>query len=150
MANLRPARVSRVSPDCEMMIVSDVRIGHGVPVAEFGGQIDLDREAQQSFEDVFADQAGMEGRAAGDNDDFPVRGQVLPLEAQFRQHDAEVIPIQLAGKRLAERPGLLVDLLEHEILVAALLRRHRVPVDMEDGLGDLPAVQLGRTGLAPR
>ena len=41
----------------------------GFAVAEFGGDIDVDREAAPAFEPVAGDQAGEEGGAAGDHHD---------------------------------------------------------------------------------
>jgi hypothetical protein len=68
--------------------------------------------------------------AAGDDHDA---AEILDLE--LRQPDAfedELAPPSAVSDRLADRGGLLVDLLEHERLVAALLRDFVVPVDRLD------------------
>ena len=52
------------------------------------------------------------------------------------------------GDRLGDGVGLLVDLLEHERLVAALLGGLLVPVDVRDLA--LESAAVGRAGTAPR
>ena len=105
---------------------------HRVAVAVLGGDVHLDRDARPLLERVTADQARVVRRAAGDDDD--------PLDlAQARVVDraevAEVDAVGLrraVGDRLGHRVGLLVDLLEHEGLVAALLGHLLAPVDLLD------------------
>ena len=68
-------------------------------------------------------------------------GQLLDLDP--------VGSIDPPGDRLAERLGLLVDLLEHEVLVAALLGGLGRPVDRAHGAFERGAVDVG-DGDAPR
>ena len=66
--------------------------------------------------------------AAGDDHDPPSRGQVV---GQLELGEVDALGArQAVGDRLGHRVGLLVDLLQHEGLVAALLGRVLVPVDL--------------------
>jgi len=52
-------------------------------------------------------------------------------EAQLRQHDHAQV-IDATAKRIADRVGLLVNLLEQEVRIAVLLRLLRLPGDGDD------------------
>ena len=71
------------------------------------------------------------GAAAGDQLDPRDRPQHVLEAGQFLDRDP-VVSVHPAGDGLAERFGLLVDLLEHEVLVAALLGGLGRPVDGRD------------------
>ena len=119
------------------------RADHRVAVAVLGGDVHLHRDPRPLLDRVAADQAGVVARAAGDDDD--------PLGvAQQRLVDrALVVEVHAVGAhgavgdRLGHRVGLLVDLLEHEGLEAALLGGLLVPVDLDD-----LALELGAVGRA--
>ncbi len=64
--------------------------------------------------------------AAGDDEDAPQAAQHLVAHADLAQVDGAVFE-QPAGERVAKRRRLLVDLLEHERLVAAFLGGGVVP-----------------------
>ena len=82
----------------------------------------------------------MVGGAAGDDDDAPAGAQELVVDrAEIAEVDA-VAARGAVGDRLGDRLGLLVDLLEHERLVAALLGDLRAPVDLLDRALDRRAV----------
>ena len=83
----------------------------------------------------------MVARAAGDDDDpLDAAQEVLVEGADVVEVDA-VGADGAVGDRLGHRVGLLVDLLEHEGLVAALLGGLLVPVDLHD-----LALELGAVG----
>ena len=103
-----------------------------VAVAVLGGDVHLDRHARPLLDRVAADQAGVVRGAAGDDDDPPHVAQERVVDrAEVAEVDA-VAARRAVGDRLRDRVGLLVDLLEHERLVAALLGGLRVPVDLDD------------------
>jgi hypothetical protein len=84
---------------------------------------------------------GVVARAAGDDDDpLDVAQQGLVEGADVVEVDA-VGAHGAVGDRLGHRVGLLVDLLEHEGLEAALLGGLLVPVDLDD-----LALELGPVG----
>ena len=80
----------------------------------------------------------MVGGAAGDDHDPAHVAQELVGDADVAELDA--LGVQAVGQRLGDRVGLLVDLLEHEGLVAALLGGLVVPLDLLDLALDRAAV----------
>ena len=99
-----------------------VRVEDRLPVAELAGDVDLHRHARQLLDRVADDQAGVVRGAAGDDEDAPQAAQDLVADPHLGEVDRAVLA-QAAGERVAQRRRLLVDLLEHEGLVAGLLRR---------------------------
>ena len=121
-------RFARLGDDNDKgLIVHD-----GVAVAEFGREHDLDIAAQQMLEIVLADHADMIRRAAGHNENAGKFTHLLNGELEIVEDDPAVLDAR--GDRAAQRLGLLHDLLEHEVLVAALLGSLDVPRDAGDGL----------------
>ena len=74
----------------------------------------------------------MVGGAAGDDDDALDVAQQLLVERGLLGEVHAVGAHGAVGDRLGDGVGLLVDLLEHEGLVAALLGGLLVPVDLDD------------------
>ena len=97
-------------------------------VAELGADVRPGRQAGPVLDRGRADERRVVGAAAGDQLDPVDRAQDLLEPGQFLDVDP-VVAGHPAGDGLAERLGLLVDLLEHEVLVAALLGGLGRPVD---------------------
>ena len=74
----------------------------------------------------------MVSRAASDDVDLVERVEELAIPAQLVHDDVLAVFRDARRHRIAHSLRLLVDLLEHEMLVAALFRRLGVPVDLED------------------
>lgn len=70
------------------------------------------------LEIVLADHADMVRRAAGHNENAGKFAHFLDRELEIVEDDPAVLDAR--GDRAAQRLGLLHDLLEHEVLVAAL------------------------------
>ena len=88
-------------------------------VAEFGGDIDLDRHAREPLEPVFGDVAGIARGAAGRDRNAL---DVLEVERQLdRQRDALARHVDVARQRVADHFRLLVDFLGHEVAVVRLV-----------------------------
>jgi hypothetical protein len=68
-------------------------------------------------------------RAAGDDVDAVDRRDLLRRHVELGKADLPAL-VQPSAKRLADRLRLLVDLLEHEVLVPALLGGVEVPLDV--------------------
>ena len=121
--------VSAVSPGLGDGDDQRVPVEHRVAVAELTGQLDLDREPGPVLDGVLGDQAGVVGGAAGHDEHLVDVAQVLVGQTLLVEHDAPAL--EVSAQRVGERVGLLLDLLVHEVLVAALLRGRQVPVDRE-------------------
>ena len=103
-------------------------VQHGIGVAELRGQHRLHRHTAEIFDDVLAVDAHIVRRAAGHNVDPPEIFQVFRRELDVVQDNAPLADPGVDG--VPHSLGLLVDLLEHEVGVAALLRRGDLPGDV--------------------
>ncbi len=128
-----------------------------VAVAELAGQLGLAGQPGPVLDGVLGDHPGVEGGAAGDDDD-------LVDLAEFGVGDAHLVQgqrslaVDPAEEGVGDGLGLVGDLLEHEGGVAALLGGGGVPVDVvlahvrrcpvEPGDGDALAAQLDDLVLA--
>ena len=83
----------------------------------------------------------MVARAAGDHVDAVDEVELLVGEPQLV--DIELAAVHAPHERVAYHARLLVDLLEHEVGVAALLRHVDIPIDMGDGGLDRSALGIG-------
>ena len=118
-----------------------VAVENRVAVAELAGQLDLDRQAAPVLDGVLGDQPRVVGRATSDDEDLVDVAQVLVGDALLVEDDPA--GLEVAPQRVGQRLGLLLDLLEHEVLVAALLGGGEIPVDRERlRLGGI-AVEIG-------
>src|SRR2546423_1663356 len=102
---------------------------HRVAVAPLAGDVRLDGDPSPLLDDVAADDARVVGGAAGENDDAAQVAELLVGQAEALEHEVSVA--DTVAERLLDRIRLLVDLLQHEGLVAGLLGRLLVPVDLE-------------------
>ena len=135
-------------------------IDQRVTVAEFGGGLDFGRERGEFLEREITDHAGVQRSAAADHDDTLQVEEFAGAGANAGQDRGAVQQIQTAPEGVSDRLGLLVDLLEHEMVVAALLHRpglelqfgdvtvHRRMIQVRDvhgvsgDQGDIPVVQV--------
>ena len=100
-----------------------------VAVAELRGQLHLDRHPGPVLDGVLGHHPGVERRAAGDDDDLVDVAELLVREPHLveLQQPRGGTP---AEQRVRDRARLLEDLLAHEPVVALLLGRRQVPVDV--------------------
>ncbi len=109
-----------------------------VAVAELGGQVRLGRQARQALDHRAREHRRVEGRAARDQHDALDRAHGVGVEPHVGEDDAAGLGGDAAAEGVGDRARLLVDLLEHEVPIAALLRHDRVPEDLDrvalDGL----------------
>ena len=115
-------------------------------VAELGGQLDPGGELGQILEDVLGGHAHMPGGAAGNDVHGGDIGQKRIGESGPGQVDPAVL--QNAVQGIADSGGLFVDLLEHEMLIAALFGGLGVPGDLGGLVLDHIAVQVIENDLA--
>ncbi len=90
-------------------------------VAVLGGDVDLDRQARPGLDDLARREARVVGGAAGDDAHGAQRGQLLVREAELRA----VAVGEVLEHRRGDGGRLLGDLLAHERVEAALVRRAR-------------------------
>ena len=121
-------RVARLAglrdPDHERVLVD-----HRVAVDPLGGDVRLDRDPRPLLDHVAADDARVVGGAAGEDDDPAQLLELLLGVTEPLEHERAVA--NAVADRLGDGLGLLVDLLEHERLVAALLGAFVVPVELD-------------------
>ena len=117
------------------------RLGHGhderrrrddgVAIAELAGRLDLGGNASPALNKVLGNEAGVVAGTAGDDVDTVDVVELLERKAQL-------VDVELAGRRhtadqrVAHDARLLVDLLEHEVGIAALFGHIQIPVDVGD------------------
>ena len=104
-------------------------VQHRVAVAELAGQLDLDRQPGPVLDGVLGQQPGVIRGAAGHHEHLVDLAQFLVGQPLLVEHDAAVDEVAQQG--VGHRGGLLGDLLEHEVLVAALFGGRYVPVDVK-------------------
>ena len=104
-------------------------IEHRVAVDPLARDVGLDRDARPLLDRVAADDTGVVRGAAGDDHDPAQLSQLFLVDAEPVEH--EVAVAHAVADRLGDALGLLVDLLEHERLVAGALGRVVVPVDVD-------------------
>ena len=133
-------RVDRVARLARLRDADHERVlrQHRVAVDPLARDVGLDGDACPLLDDVPADDAGVVRRPARDDDDA---AEILDLHLAHAQRlEHEVVAAHAVADRLAHRLRLLVDLLEHERLVAALLRDLLVVRDLLGLTLDLGAV----------
>ena len=114
---------------------------------KFRREAHADRDADKPFEVVLADHADVVGGAARDDVDVPESVYIVRADGETVKPDFPVA--QIRGDRAADGLRLLVDLLEHEVGVAALLGGGHVPVDVVARLFDRAAVFVKDLDAAP-
>ena len=116
-------------------------VQHRVAVAELAGQLHLDGQARPVLDGVLGEHPGVVGGAAGHDEHLGDLAQFVVGDALFVEDDLPVaqMPHQCVGQRI----GLLGDLLDHEVVVSALLGGGEVPVDMEGLAAARLTVEIG-------
>ena len=124
----RVARLARLADDDHQGVLVDDRR----TVAELRRNVNLDGDARELLDVVLADKTRMIRRAAGDDVNLIKRIEEFAAPAQLVHDDMLAVLGNARRHRVAHGLRLLVNLLEHEVLVATLFRRLGVPVDLED------------------
>ena len=101
--------------------VERVRVHHRVAVPELRGGLGVGRDAGQFLGQHRAHLAGVVGRAAAEELHLPDRPELARVQVDAAQPGGGEPLVEPAAQRPAQRLGLLVDLLAHEVLVRAEL-----------------------------
>ena len=118
-------------------------VGDGRAVAELAGVVDLGAQAGEALDHELAGEAGVPTGAAGGDGDLAGVAQFGVGEMHLGEEDAAGVGGDAAQDGVADGARLLVDLLEHEVLVAGLFGLDGVPCDALDAEGDGRAVEVG-------
>ena len=97
-----------------------------IAIAELARDLDLDGQAGPVLDRVLRDHARVERRPAGHDEDLVHLAEHVVADVELIEHQPATD--HPPHERVADRGGLLVDLLAHERVVAALLRLGDVPV----------------------
>ena len=115
-------------------------VDNRLSVAEFRGNVHLDRDAQQLLKRVLCDDADVVRRAAGDDTDLREALKLLRRQRDVVEHDAPAADAR--RDRIPHGLRLLADLLHHKVLVTALFRRLDIPLDVLRRLFDRLGVRV--------
>ena len=123
----------------------DQRLGpeDQIRVAELGRHPDLGRQPGETLDHDATHERGVIRGAAGDQDDPSGPRDQLGGEVGLGNRHVPGLEGHPAQEGLGHRAGLLEDLLEHEVPVAALLGHRGVPGDAGRGALDRAAVERG-------
>ena len=121
-----------------------VAIGDGVAIAIFAGVVDVNRKAGEAFDHVLAGERRVPTGAAGGDVDAGGAGQFVVVDLHFAEEDVAGVEGDAAERGVADGARLLPDFLEHEVLVAALFRLDRVPLDALEFALDGLAIEVGQ------
>ncbi|MES4793077.1 MAG: hypothetical protein C4321_08940, partial [Chloroflexota bacterium] len=145
-----PARLHGVEGLARLTDADHERPGveDGVAVAELARDVDLDRQASPVLDGVLGHEARVVAGAAAHDEDLVDVAQVLVGEAVELVEPEPAVRGGAPTQGLRDRGGLLVDLLQHEILEAALLGGLEVPGDLPGLQRHLRAVEIRRADLA--
>ena len=91
-------------------------------IAELRRDIDVDGQLRPPLEPIFGDEAGIEGGAAGRQRE---PAQIGEIEGKCGHIDAIGGEIDISRQRMADHFRLLMDLLDHEVAVIALVDQQR-------------------------
>src|SRR5437667_4845691 len=117
-----------------------VRTEHRVAIPELARDLDLDREPGPMLDRVLGDESRMEGRAARDHEDLRDLTQDIVRDSELIE--LKTTGMDAPGKGVPDRRRLLVDLLAHEVRVAALLRLGHVPATLDRTYRALGSTEL--------
>ncbi len=120
-----------------------VAVGDGVAIAVLAGIIDIDGQAGEALDHVFAGLRGVPTGAAGGDVDAGGGGQLLVGDLHLAQVHFAGIKRDASQRGVGNGARLLPDFLEHEVLVAALFCLDGVPRNSCDIAVDGVAVEVG-------
>ena len=153
----RPALLGLMQPDHRVRGLTGLRDDHRQcvrperrpPVAKLCRINSTRRQTCPVLDRVLADERRVPGGSHPKQQDLAVAPQLLIGQGELSKRDRAVIG-QPPAHRVRDRLRRLVDLLEHEVRVAALLGLAHVPVDMDELGLDSRAVQRRHLGTKRR
>ena len=107
-------------------------VAQGITVAELGSQHGLHGNPAQLLHHILAHAAHIIGAAAGHHIHPGELFDVIPIQGNIIQHNSSVP--NSGGNGIGKRLGLLVDLLNHKMVIAVLLGGGELPINVLGGL----------------
>ena len=107
-----------------------------VSVAELRGVLHLNRDARQALEEVFSHQARVPACSTPQNEDALRVLPPRPVVVDSRQVGGALLEVDPPADGVADGARLLVDLFEHEMVVAALFQGGNLQFNGFDFWGD--------------
>src|ERR1017187_6534396 len=120
----------------------------GIAIAELAAVIDLDGKPRQLFDHELAGESGVPACAAGDDLHLAKARELFRPDIHFIQENAAGLLPHAPQRGIAHGARLLEDLLEHEMLVAALFRHDGVPQNVGDLAVHRVAVEIAQPDAA--
>ena len=102
---------------------------HGIAVPVLRPEVHLDGDPRQPLDHELSDEGRVPRRPAGDQGHLLHGGDLFEGKRQCFEENLTGLRSHAAREGVEDRPRLLVDLLQHEVAVAAFLRHRRGPVD---------------------
>ena len=109
-----------------------VGVGDGVAVAVLAGVVDVDGEAGEALDHEFSGESGVPGGSAGGDGDLVGGAEIVVGDLHLVEEDFSGVEGDAAEGGVADGSGLLVNFLEHEVLVAGFFGLDGVPGDALD------------------
>ena len=108
------------------------RVGDGVSIAILGGVVHVAAEAGEALDHELAGEAGCQRGSAGGDGNLRGVVEIFLGDGHVGEEDVAGVGGDAAENGVADSAGLLVDFLEHEVLVAGLFGLDGVPGDALD------------------
>ena len=117
-------------------------VDDGVPVPEFGSVFHLHRYAAKFFDDVFGQQRRVPAGATGHHDDALGFFEMFDVVLDAAHGDGARAGVETAAKTIVNGTGLLEDLFEHEMIVAAFFDGRQFNIELGYERSDLFIAQV--------
>src|SRR3954453_16946706 len=116
-----------------------------IAIPEFAAVIHFPRQTGQALNEVFTRETGVPTGAASHDLDLLHFPELLLGDINFIEEDSSTLKTNTAYHRVLDGPGLLKNLFEHEMLVAALFSHHGIPKNPGDLTAHNLAIKVGQT-----
>ena len=121
-----------------------------IAIAELAGILDLDRQVGEPLDQVLADQRRVPARPAGGEHDAADAAELAGREVQPAEDRGGLGAAEPPSAGVHDRLGLLANLLDHVVGVAAQLDRIRLPVQPIDPRRDRTVLEVAHLEVVAR
>src|SRR5205085_10875419 len=117
---------------------------NGIPIAEFAAIIHLDGHTGQLLDHEFSGKRGVPTGSAGYDPDLAKFLELLWRDVHLIEKNASRFLSDAAQSGVTNGAGLLINLFQHEVAVAALLGHGRVPQYVRNLAVHWPAIEIAQ------